>query len=149
KDGKSGMDMSILPLFFIGIIFYIVIKSLSECIQGKEGHGDDFPVTEKRFSLEVFYMLLVTYSIVIVGFGLIYFILSFEGMILIEGDGIVDSFMHSFYFSGVTLLTIGYGDITPVGIGRWVAIFEALIGYVLPTAFVLRIVHHSYDQSRD
>ncbi len=148
------MDMSILPLFFIGIIFYIVIKSLSECIQGKEGHGDDFPVTEKRFSLEVFYMLLVTYSIVIVGFGLIYFILSFEGMILIEGDGIqpagiVDSFMHSFYFSGVTLLTIGYGDITPVGIGRWVAIFEALIGYVLPTAFVLRIVHHSYDQSRD
>src|SRR5699024_841487 len=116
------MDMSILHLFFIGIIFYIVIKSLSECLLGKEGHGDDFPVTEKRFSLEVFYMFLVTYSIVIVGLGLIYFILSFEGMILIEGDGIqpagiVDSFMHSFYFGGVTLLTIGYGDITPVGIG--------------------------------
>src|SRR5699024_8031539 len=122
--------------------------------QGKGMHRDRFPVTEKRFSLEVFYMLLVTYSIVIVGFGLIYFILSFEWMILIDGEGIqpagiVDSLMHSFYFSGVTLLTIGYGDITPVGIGRWVAIFEALIGYVLPTAFVLRIVHHSYDQSRD
>src|SRR5699024_10278617 len=98
------MDMSILPLLFIGIIFYIVIKSLSECIQGKVGAGDEFPVTDRRFSLEVFYMLLVTYSIVIVGFGLIYFMLSLEVMILIEGDGIqtagiVDSFMHSFYFS--------------------------------------------------
>src|SRR5699024_923614 len=88
------MDMSILPLFFIGIIFYIVIKSLSECIQGKEGHGDDFPVTEKRFSLEVFYMLLVTYSIFIVGFGLIYFIMYFVGMMLFEGYRIVVSYVH-------------------------------------------------------
>ncbi|HEX6593042.1 MAG TPA: potassium channel family protein [Bacillota bacterium] len=151
---KKGRKMNILPLFFIGAICFIVIKSLSECFQGKVANHTHFPFAEKRFSLEIFYMLLLTYSIVIIGFGLIYFVLSFEGVILVEGDdarsvGIVGSFIHSIYFSGVTLLTIGYGDITPVGIGRFIALIEALIGYVLPTAFVLRLVHHSYDQSRD
>src|SRR5699024_9591715 len=50
------------------------------------------------------------------------------------------SIVHSIYFSGVTLLTIGYGDITRIGIGRFLAIVEALIGYILPTAFVLKLV---------
>ena len=54
--------------------------------------------------------------------------------------GKLGSLIHSFYFSGVTILTIGYGDIVPIGIGRLVALIQALIGYVLPTAFVLRLV---------
>lgn len=100
---------------------------------------------ESRFSAELFYTLLVIYSIVIIGFGLIYFILSFQGMILVEhGElqqvSVVGSLIHSLYFSGVTLLTIGYGDIIPIGIGRGIALIEALLGYVLPTAFVLRLV---------
>ncbi|MDY0395815.1 potassium channel family protein [Virgibacillus halophilus] len=40
-------------------------------------------------------------------------------------------------------MTIGYGDITPVGIGRLVALIEALVGYVLPAAFVMRIVQNN------
>jgi potassium channel LctB len=42
------------------------------------------------------------------------------------------------YFSAITLLSVGYGDITPVGIGRWIAIIEALVGYTMPAAFVAR-----------
>jgi|SRR5699024_1697504 len=100
---------------------------------------------ESSFSLEVFYTLLIVYSIVITGFALIYFILSFEGIVLVEyGEledaGVIGSLIHSFYFSGVTLLTIGYGDIVPIGIGRLIALVEALIGYILPTAFMLRLV---------
>ncbi|GAB3042461.1 hypothetical protein GCM10027286_00800 [Virgibacillus ainsalahensis] len=56
--------------------------------------------------------------------------------------------IHSMYFSGVTLLTIGYGDITPIGIGRLIALIQALIGYILPTAFVLRLVQ-SQQRSRN
>src|SRR5699024_12142512 len=102
-------------------------------------------MTDVRFSVEIFYTLLITYSIVIIGFGLIYFILSFQGIILVEGDelrkvGKLGSLIHSFYFRGVTILTIGYGDIVPIGIGRLVALIQALIGYILPTAFVLRLV---------
>lgn len=126
-----------MNVFLWGIIFsicYIIVKSMTE-----------FILKDGLFSKDVFYSLLIIYSIVIIGFGLIYFIFSFQGIILIEGGeyrdvSVLGSLVHSFYFSGVTLLTIGYGDIVPIGIGRLIVIIQALIGYVLPTAFILRIV---------
>jgi potassium channel LctB len=55
--------------------------------------------------------------------------------------------VHSFqivevcmYFSAITLLSVGYGDITPIGVGRWIAIVEALVGYTMPAAFVVHTV---------
>lgn len=102
---------------------------------------------ETTISLEVFYAFLIVYCIFIIGFGLIYFALSLTDTILVENvnsrypeTNYVRQLFTSFYFSGVTLLTIGYGDITPIGIGRIIAIFQALFGYVLPTAFVLKLV---------
>lgn len=135
--------MVITWLLFAGICF-IVIKSLYEFIQGKT-HRSIIKMKESRFSMELFYTLLIIYSIVILGFGMIYFTLSFHGIILVEyGElrevNVLGSIIHSIYFSGVTLLTIGYGDITPIGIGRAIALVEAIIGYVLPTAFVLKLV---------
>lgn len=48
------------------------------------------------------------------------------------------------YFSSSTILSVGYGDIVPVGLGRWIATFEALIGYLLPIAFVLTsVIQHN------
>lgn len=128
----------------ICVICFVIIKSLVDFINGGKVQFR-MKLEESRFSAELFYTLLVIYSIVIIGFGLIYFILSFQGMILVEhGElqqvSVVGSLIHSLYFSGVTLLTIGYGDIIPIGIGRGIALIEALLGYVLPTAFVLRLV---------
>lgn len=106
---------------------------------------------ETTISFEVYYTLIIVYCIFIIGFGLIYFIVSLEQIILINSpsriDGqvpIVQQLFQSIYFSGVTLLTIGYGDITPIGIGRVIAIVQALFGYVLPTAFVLKLVQLNY-----
>ena len=42
------------------------------------------------------------------------------------------------YFSAVTLFSVGYGDIAPIGIGRVIAMIEALIGYTIPAAFVAK-----------
>ena len=136
--------MFIVSWLSIGLIGFILIKSLTEFINSGPGETNE-RFSEGRFSLEIFYTLLITYTIVIIGFGLIYLLLSFQGVILVEGDklrqvGFVGSLIHSFYFSGVTMLTIGYGDIVPIGVGRFVALIQALIGYVLPTAFVLRLV---------
>src|SRR5699024_8146874 len=71
---------------------------------------------DSRFSAELFYTVLIIYLIVIFGFGLIYFVLSMNHVLLVEhGElrevSVIGSLIHSFYFSGVTLLTIGYGDI--------------------------------------
>lgn len=141
-----------LWIMMIGICI-LILKSIITFIRG-EKFQTKFRDKESKFSLEVFYTLLIVYTIVITGFALIYFILSFQNMILIEhGDtrkaGVISSLIHSFYFSGVTLLTIGYGDIVPVGVGRFIALIEALIGYILPTAFVLRLVNRQVLSDTD
>src|SRR5699024_757855 len=125
--------------FVVCLISFIIVKSLIDFIGGGNAYFK-MQLKESRFSTEIFYALLVIYSIVITGFALIYFILSFQGIVLVEhGElnqvNVIGSLIHSFYFSGVTLLTIGYGDIIPVGIGRFIALVEALLGYILPTAF--------------
>lgn len=138
-------------LIIIGI-GVIVTLSIIDFIRGGKTRGR-MHMRESRFSAEIFYTLLVIYLIIILGFGLIYFVLSMNRILLVEGGelrevSVIGSLIHSFYFSGVTLLTIGYGDITPIGIGRLIALVQALIGYVLPTAFVLKLVQNN-QENRD
>ena len=44
------------------------------------------------------------------------------------------------YFSYVTFTTVGYGDMTPTGLCRWVAVAEAVTGYILLGMFVAAAV---------
>lgn len=130
-------------LVLLVVCFLIVISIVQFLIGGKLREAAE--MKESKFSAEIFFTLLIVYLIVMIGFGLIYFIFSMQSIVLVEyGEprkiSVVGSLVHSFYFSSVTLLTIGYGDIVPIGIGRLIAVIEALIGYILPTAFVLRIV---------
>lgn len=98
------------------------------------------------FSLYNLATLFLIYTTVLIAFGLSYVVLEEMGFAVLKEDG--ESLnAHSFqlvevclYFSAVTLLSVGYGDISPIGIGRWIAIAEALIGYTLPFAFVMRSV---------
>jgi potassium channel LctB len=105
------------------------------------------------FSIDLFLSLLFLYISVMLAFGLIYFMLSIEGIVLAEGGDLIDSslagsLLHSIYFSGVTLLTVGYGDILPVGFGRLLALVEALIGYLLPSGLVLKVWQHTVVRQR-
>lgn len=142
--------MVIFPWMIFLLICFVLFKSITGFIRGNKKYGK-FELRDSRFSSELFWTMLVIYIIVIIGFGLIYFILSFQGIVLVENGelrqvSVLGSVIHSVYFSGVTLLTIGYGDISPIGIGRFFAVTEALIGYVLPTAFVMRLFQ---TQSRE
>lgn len=135
--------MNLFGWLMIILICYVITRSIFTFVKG-EKIQTIFNMKESKFSTEVFYTLLVVYIIIIIGFGLIYFTLSLHGIVLVEhGElrrvGVIGSLVHSFYFSGVTLLTIGYGDIVPIGVGRFIALLQALIGYILPTAFVLRL----------
>ena len=141
--------MNLFIWSIVGVICFVMFKSIIEFIRGDGTRG----MQESRFSKELFYTLLVIYMIVLVGFGLIYFILSLQQEVLFESAqelprGIVEKMLDSIYFSGVTLLTIGYGDISPLGIARGIALVQALVGYVLPTAFVLRIVQNRTVRDR-
>ncbi|MBI3795106.1 MAG: pentapeptide repeat-containing protein, partial [Nitrospinae bacterium] len=46
---------------------------------------------------------------------------------------------HAFYYSMVTFTTVGYGDLTTVGIGKAVAMMEAYSGPFLVSLFVITI----------
>ena len=134
----------------LGLVCFVLFRSMYEFIFVKKSYLD---MKESRFSTEIFVTMLVIYIIVIIGYGLIYFILSFQGIVLAEyGElrrtTVIGSLFHSLYFSGATLLTIGYGDIIPLGLGRFVALTEALIGYILPTAFVMKLVQYR-ERSRE
>ncbi|MFA9559218.1 potassium channel family protein [Evansella sp. AB-rgal1] len=109
--------------------------------------------TGRKLSLRHFIVLFLVYATITAGFGVVYLSLELTGLSVLVEDGQYhyDSFFHLvedvMYFSAVTLLTVGYGDITPQGIGRWIAIVQALIGYLLPAAFVVTSVF-IYERER-
>ncbi|GAE37642.1 potassium channel family protein [Halalkalibacter akibai] len=94
-------------------------------------------------SLRHFTLLFLVYITVILSFSILY--LGFELMgiqVIKEGNahagGTVPHLVEDIiYFSAITMLSVGYGDIVPVGFGRIVAIVQALFGYLLPAAFVV------------
>ncbi len=58
---------------------------------------------------------------------------------------------NAFYFSFITLSTVGYGDITPVSrIARWLAAMEALTGLLYVAVLISRLVSlYSIPKSND
>ncbi|OOE09959.1 potassium channel family protein [Fictibacillus arsenicus] len=93
-------------------------------------------------------VLFIVYGTIISGFGMIYALLSIMGYPVIKLELEQSDFFYfieaCIYFSSTTILSVGYGDIVPVGAGRWIAALQALIGYLLPIAFVLSsVIHHN------
>ncbi len=114
----------------------------------------DRPVRGKRISIRNFIVLFLVYLTIIIAFGSVYMGLELMGWtVLTEGERTVGGNVFHLledvmYFSAVTLLSVGYGDITPLGIGRIIAMFQALIGYILPAAFVVTTVIYYEKRSQ-
>lgn len=100
----------------------------------------------KIVSLENFLLLILIYATTVIGFGVIYVLFELRGATILLDTGEVltgDFFLKlesSLYFSAMTLFSVGHGDVVPLGVGRMIALLEALIGYTIPAAFVARAV---------
>lgn len=97
----------------------------------------------------VFYNSLALFMMcinIIITFTVIYLLLDFLklGAIIDHHRAIsplpywIDHFTRTLYFSAITLLSVGYGDITPFGWSRGVAIVEASAGYILPAVITVQ-----------
>ncbi|SDO38262.1 ion channel [Alkalicoccus daliensis] len=90
--------------------------------------------------LKMFFTLLA----LTFGFTFLYYFLSTQEVILHindPSDSVVDpTFMDLLYFSGVTLLSVGYGDYVPVGSARFFALVQAALGLIVPSAYFLTIL---------
>ncbi|MFD1708279.1 ion channel [Siminovitchia sediminis] len=100
----------------------------------------------KEVSFENFVFLGITYAVIMIGFGVLFLLLDMKGIHvfndveIIPGDEspFFTSLGTSIYLSAVTLFSVGFGDVAPVGVGRLLVIIEALVGYTIPAAFVVR-----------
>lgn len=95
-------------------------------------------------TFETIYLIALVYISFLLGFAVLYLIFLQNGFLILMEAGkpvygtYFENLFACLYFSAVTLFSVGYGDITPVSIGRWIAVIEALIGYMLPTAVVAK-----------
>jgi potassium channel LctB len=135
-DMYGGIKMEYILLMVIFTVLFMSIKSIWTIHQKPH----------RYVSLENLFVLLALYLTVLIGFGLAYTVLQINGyeVLLIKGkadDGdFFELLQDSLYFSATTLVTVGYGDIIPIGVGRWLAATEGLLGYVLPAALIVRTV---------
>ncbi|EGL83591.1 Ion transport 2 domain protein [Caldalkalibacillus thermarum TA2.A1] len=92
-------------------------------------------------------ILAIFYANVVVTFAFIYFVLDITGLGAIidhysplphQDEHWLDRMINSLYFSVITLFSVGYGDVTPFGLSRGVAILQAMFGYILPAVVVIQ-----------
>ena len=136
------------PAFFAIGVFLAVVNSalLVDVITAGQGRGVSHGLIAGAIS--VYLLMAVTFS-VWYRFALSVNPEAFAGAVDAESGLHINSML---YFSFVTLTTVGYGDITPVGGGvRMLAIFEALAGQLYLTLLVARLVgiQIAHSPSRD
>ncbi|MBI3601101.1 MAG: pentapeptide repeat-containing protein, partial [Nitrospinae bacterium] len=96
---------------------------------------------EKPYKIISFSMVFVLIFSMIFGFIGIqhssgrYYRLSAEQSLLENLAVLYDSF----YYSMVNFVTLGYGDYTPIGIGKMLAVFEALSGEFMIALFIITV----------
>ena len=130
-------DLWAAPAFFALGVFLVVVNSalLVDVIGAGQGRGVSRGLIAGAAS--VYLLMAFTFS-VWYRFALAVNPGAFAGAVDVESGLHVNSML---YFSFVTLTTVGYGDITPVGGGvRMLAIFEALAGQLYLTLLVARLV---------
>ena len=111
--------------------------SLKRCISKMVdlfcGYGEE-PLRVVLFSL-----------ILILGCAVIYFFLdtTSDNPLYAGTEGLLFyllEFLNAIYFSVVTFTTLGYGDISPFGVARFVAALEAFVGSFMMALFVVVFV---------
>ncbi len=94
------------------------------------------------FDSAMFYKLFFVLLGVTLGFAVLYYVLSFNEVVLRINDPTGEPAEHTFltmlYFSGVTILSVGYGDLVPVGSTRFFALIQAGLGLLLPAAYFMK-----------
>ena len=79
--------------------------------------------------------------LVSLGYALIYYAGMDGRTFSFSNSGLEPSFMEALYFSGVSIATLGLGDVTPVGgLYQAIAVSEALIGFGILTLSITYVI---------
>ncbi|MFC4713657.1 potassium channel family protein [Planococcus dechangensis] len=126
-----------LATVLIGLTILLMLANLWFFFTGRKFKNSHFhpPLFQKLF----FSLVGITF-----GFAVLYYVLGTQNDILriatAEGDDGAESFWDYLYFSGTTMLSVGYGDIVPVGSARFFSLVQAAIGLLLPAAYFAKVL---------
>lgn len=127
--------------FFLlmGAVIFCMVMSIRAIFMPVE-------VGKHKISINHFLWLACLYGTICIGFALLYLLFEIQDVSVMLDHGLRVKghfFMKletTFYFSAMTMFSVGYGELIPVGLGRIIATIQAFIGYTLPAAFVVRTV---------
>ncbi len=95
--------------------------------------------------------LLWSWVGIAVGCGGLYFVLTHftqhQGLLMNRSGTPFTQLLDSIYFSVITMTTIGYGDITPVGFARLIVAIQGVSGYFLLALVVTKLVSYRQEQA--
>lgn len=96
---------------------------------------------------QFFLLIVLTYTLLNIIFGLIYVAIGIEQITKPKGTFLED-FLNGFFFSAQTLTTVGYGGIAPKGItANFIAAFEAMIG-LLSFSFITGMLYGRFSKPK-
>ena len=90
---------------------------------------------EKTTPSQFLFRMMIVVITMQTAFALIYYWAPNAHTYLARDGRPITDFVDAFYFSGVTLFTVGYGDIVPVGDFRFTAVAEVYGGTIFIFAF--------------
>jgi inward rectifier potassium channel len=94
-----------------------------------------------------FLLIIVSYTILNILFGLLYVAIGIEEITKTKGTFFAD-FLNGFFFSAQTLTTVGYGGIAPKGVSaNLIAAFEAMIG-LLSFSFITGLLYGRFSKPK-
>ena len=144
KGGTLVEDYASIAIIAIFLIFYLILKANINSILiivfiGVLLYSTGLMLwVRKTFTYSRATHFIASYMITI--FMIIFL---FAGAYLSNPDEFIEfslskeiSFEDALYFSTVTVTTVGYGDITPLGINRALAALEAFIGMIINVALL-------------
>nr|WP_158736476.1 ion channel [Alteribacillus sp. YIM 98480] len=129
-----------LSVILIGITILFLLVNLFYFFTNKS-------YKQSYASPALFYKLFFVLLSITFGFAVLYYVISLETVVLKVNDPTGEPADHSFlnlvYYSGVTILSVGYGDLVPVGSARFFSLIEAAIGLLLPAAYFMKAISSS------
>lgn len=94
--------------------------------------------SEKKIKITI--RLTTIFSVSVFAFGIGYWILGFKSGSGVYSKDIAATLIECIYFSLVSITTLGYGDLVPLGLARGVAATEAVFGLLFAGYSISQIV---------
>lgn len=104
----------------------------------------------ERVAAKSFPVLLASWCGVVIAFGLAFWLIGLASPALLEHGSRMSADSHglrtALYFSFVTATSVGFGDVTPVGVVRGLAVLEAVLTLLIFGVLVSKMVTRRQDE---